>query len=73
MEVRNKSIITQTSTPITDDSAWNSSPQWDFAGNIFASERADTYDVYMIDDNGDNLRRLTYTQDDIEIYPRWQP
>lgn len=49
-------------------------PHWLPDGRIvFASNRAGSYDLYIMDADGGNLRRLTFYPDSHEDAPAWRP
>lgn len=59
-----------TGYPFADDRH----PQWLPDGRIvFASNRAGSYDLYIMDADGGNLRRLTFYPDSHEDAPAWRP
>lgn len=56
---------------------WGSNPAWSPDGEkiAFHSERDNhkTCDIYVMDSNGQNVKRLTESSQSDEFYPRWSP
>ena len=54
-------------------SSFLSTPSADVGHIAFSSYRGDSYDIYSIDTDGQNLQNLTNTPDISELSPAWSP
>ncbi len=59
---------------LTQHRAWDDQPAWSPDGRriAFISQRSGAADLYIMDADGGNVRRLTYTPS-AEAYPTWRP
>lgn len=68
-----KNLLTGEESRLTFEGTYNTSPAWSSRGKIaFVSMVQNRFDIYTIDSNGSNLRKLTEGQRDNED-PSWSP
>ena len=60
---------------LTNHPGEDDDPAWSPAGTAiaFTSDRTGTQNLYLMDVDGTNVRRLTQNEDDIETEPAWSP
>ena len=68
-----KNLLTKEENRLTFEGTYNTSPAWSSRGKIaFVSMVQNRFDIYTIEPNGSNLRKLTNNQKDNEE-PSWSP
>ena len=64
-----------TVTQLTYEPSYEGQPSWSPDGSkiAFVSDRDGNYEIYVVDSNGSNQERLTYTPYRYDIGPDWSP